>query len=375
MKPGTVVIEMSSGVPLGHAALAERVDGARQPYDRRAGLRRRAAGEDRRTRDHGRRRCRDHRPGDAGAVGDGHLGAAHRRGRLRPGDEGAEQSGQRRRLPDRHRGAADRPALRPGSGGDGGRAECLDRHEQLDAEEVQAVRAVAQFDAGFTMGLLVKDLSIALQVGRETDTPTPFRRCAGRCGRPRSPRSGPGHNHTASAQLSEKMAGEILGGKQMTRNSPRSDLGSLRHPLRPARPAGAVQLPAAGRRPARRHAARLLRLAAAEREGHEIVVDTGFDAACAEKRGRTLHRSVGRQPARHRIATPARSRDVVITHLHYDHAGSIDLFPSATIHIQDREMAFATGRHMCTGCIRVPFEADHVVAMVRAPVRRQGAVP
>src|SRR6201990_2023641 len=31
-----------------------------------------------------------------------------------------------------------------------------------------------KFDAGFTMGLLVKDLSIALQVGRETDTPAPL---------------------------------------------------------------------------------------------------------------------------------------------------------------------------------------------------------
>src|ERR1700760_2637862 len=31
-----------------------------------------------------------------------------------------------------------------------------------------------KFDAGFTMGLLAKDLSIALQVGRETWTPTPF---------------------------------------------------------------------------------------------------------------------------------------------------------------------------------------------------------
>ena len=29
-------------------------------------------------------------------------------------------------------------------------------------------------------------------------------------------------------------------------------------------------------------------------------------------------------------------------------------------------MAFATGRHMCVGCIRLPFEADHVISMVRA---------
>src|SRR3954468_7130816 len=98
--------------------------------------------------------------------------------------------------------------------------------------------------------------------------------------------------------------------------------------------------------------------------GHEIVVDTGFDAACAEKRGRTLNRSVG-DSLRAMDCDPARVRDVIVTHLHYDHAGGIEIFSNAKIHIQDREMAFATGRHMCTACIRVRFEADHVVSMVR----------
>lgn len=100
-------------------------------------------------------------------------------------------------------------------------------------------------------------------------------------------------------------------------------------------------------------------------DGHEIVVDTGFDAACAERRGRKLHRSVGESLAA-MGCDAAKVRDVVVTHLHYDHAGSIDIFSGAKIHIQDREMAFATGRHMCTACIRVPFEADHVIAMVKA---------
>jgi glyoxylase-like metal-dependent hydrolase (beta-lactamase superfamily II) len=99
--------------------------------------------------------------------------------------------------------------------------------------------------------------------------------------------------------------------------------------------------------------------------GREIVVDTGFDHALAERRGRTLSRSVG-QALRDFGTDPAKVRDVVITHLHYDHAGNIGLFPDATVHIQDREMAFATGRHMCMACIRLPFEADHVVAMIRA---------
>ncbi|MDN3566880.1 N-acyl homoserine lactonase family protein [Paeniroseomonas aquatica] len=100
-------------------------------------------------------------------------------------------------------------------------------------------------------------------------------------------------------------------------------------------------------------------------DGHEIVVDTGFDAACAAKRGRTLHRSVAESLAA-MDCDVAKVRDVVVTHLHYDHAGSIDIFTGAKVHIQDREMAFATGRHMCTACIRVPFEADHVISMVKA---------
>lgn len=99
--------------------------------------------------------------------------------------------------------------------------------------------------------------------------------------------------------------------------------------------------------------------------GHEIVVDTGFDAETAARRKRTLARTV---PAA--LASlgcdAATVRDVVITHLHYDHAGSIAAFPNARLHIQDREMAFATGRHMCAGAIRFPFEAAHVIDMVRA---------
>lgn len=100
-------------------------------------------------------------------------------------------------------------------------------------------------------------------------------------------------------------------------------------------------------------------------DGREIVVDTGFDAATAERRQRQLMRPVADALAS--LGCNAASvGDVVITHLHYDHAGSIAAFPNARLHIQDREMAFATGRHMCTGAIRMPFEAAHVIDMVRA---------
>ena len=58
-------------------------------------------------------------------------------------------------------------------------------------------------------------------------------------------------------------------------------------------------------------------------------------------------------------------QDVIVTHLHYDHCGNHDLFPRARYHLQDVEMAYATGRCMCHHEIRIPFEADDVVAMVR----------
>ena len=41
--------------------------------------------------------------------------------------------------------------------------------------------------------------------------------------------------------------------------------------------------------------------------------------------------------------------------MHWDHAGNYDLFPNARYHIQDTEMAYATGRCMCHQTLRIPF--------------------
>jgi 3-hydroxyisobutyrate dehydrogenase len=68
-----------------------------------------------------------------------------------------------------------------------------------------------KFDAGFTMGLLAKDLSIALQVGRETATPTPFSALCKELVLAAQAMFGPDADHTEMAKLCESLAGTTLG--------------------------------------------------------------------------------------------------------------------------------------------------------------------
>src|SRR5712691_187522 len=89
-----------------------------------------------------------------------------------------------------------------------------------------------------------------------------------------------------------------------------------------------------------------------------IVVDTGFDAAEGAKRGRKVDRTPA--AALEQIGVAAGTVDnVVVTHLHYDHAGTLGAFPRARFHLQEAEMAYATGPCMCHDYLRYPFTADH----------------
>lgn len=94
-----------------------------------------------------------------------------------------------------------------------------------------------------------------------------------------------------------------------------------------------------------------------------FVVDTGFDAAMGAKRGRQITR-VPAEGLKALGIEADKVEDVIVTHMHYDHAGNHHLFPKARYHVQDLEMAYCTGRCMCHAALTHPYEADDVSAMI-----------
>ena len=95
-----------------------------------------------------------------------------------------------------------------------------------------------------------------------------------------------------------------------------------------------------------------------------FVVDTGFDLEMGRRRARTMLRTPAEGLAALGVDAGA-VEDVIITHMHYDHAGNHGLFPRARFHLQDREMAYCTGRCMCHDALRHAYDAEDVAVMIR----------
>ncbi len=101
------------------------------------------------------------------------------------------------------------------------------------------------------------------------------------------------------------------------------------------------------------------------RSGPEVVlVDTGFGARSAAQRQRALaHCPIA--ALSHLGVEAGQVRDVILTHLHWDHAGNLDKLPNATFHIQDAEVDYATGRCMCEPFLRRAYAVEDVCDLVR----------
>src|SRR5262249_58999079 len=91
--------------------------------------------------------------------------------------------------------------------------------------------------------------------------------------------------------------------------------------------------------------------------------------------GRTLRQAVGMgreydficrpSEALARIGIDASSEpDVVLTHAHFDHVGTLEDYPKARFHIQDDEMMHVTGRDMTHPAFRAAYHADDIKPLI-----------
>jgi glyoxylase-like metal-dependent hydrolase (beta-lactamase superfamily II) len=102
----------------------------------------------------------------------------------------------------------------------------------------------------------------------------------------------------------------------------------------------------------------------AKRSDRVFLIDTGMSEETAARRRDELIR-VPADAVRLLDLDPAKIEDIILTHLHYDHAGTLSRYPNARVHIQDSELAYATGRCMCSRLLRRGYEVDDVLHLVK----------
>ena len=97
----------------------------------------------------------------------------------------------------------------------------------------------------------------------------------------------------------------------------------------------------------------------------QILVDTGFNEKAARARGREFLRCPIEGLSLLGVS-PDEIDNVILTHLHYDHAGNHDLLPNAHFYLQSREMHYAVGSSMRHHLFRHAYDVDDVVGIVQA---------
>ncbi|MFM9847746.1 MAG: N-acyl homoserine lactonase family protein [Hyphomicrobiaceae bacterium] len=94
------------------------------------------------------------------------------------------------------------------------------------------------------------------------------------------------------------------------------------------------------------------------------VLDTGFTAEMAKERKRT-HLRCPIASLKLVGVDAGDVRDVILSHMHYDHVGNFHQFANARFHLQADEMSYATGKYMRYPKLGHSYHVEDVVGMVR----------
>jgi glyoxylase-like metal-dependent hydrolase (beta-lactamase superfamily II) len=95
-----------------------------------------------------------------------------------------------------------------------------------------------------------------------------------------------------------------------------------------------------------------------------VVIDLGFTAEVAQQRKREFLRCPVEALALVGVDGTT-VKDVIITHLHYDHVGNFHKMPAAEFHLQEAELQFTTSRYMRYPRLAHSYEVEDVVGIVR----------
>ena len=94
------------------------------------------------------------------------------------------------------------------------------------------------------------------------------------------------------------------------------------------------------------------------------VLDTGFTAEMAKERKRT-HLRCPIDSLKLVGVDAGDVRDVILSHMHYDHVGNFHKFANARFHLQADEMSYATGKYMRYPKLGHSYHVEDIVGMVR----------
>jgi glyoxylase-like metal-dependent hydrolase (beta-lactamase superfamily II) len=99
--------------------------------------------------------------------------------------------------------------------------------------------------------------------------------------------------------------------------------------------------------------------------GKAWVIDTGMTEPKAKRMGRNYDFICRPKDALAKVGIDAATiEDLILTHAHFDHVGTLEDYPKARFHIQDEEMTHVTGRDMSHAAFRKAYHPEDIKELI-----------